>query len=548
MDAARLAAFGSWLAARADDAAAAAHRGDADAAGDDRALEIVRDFVAERRLIVFGGLAIDYALRLRGAQLYPDDERPDYDFLSPRSVDDAYDLAGRLADAGFAGVGVVRGIHVQTMRVRADHAWVADVGYAPPDVFARIPTLEWRGLRFAHPDYQRMDMHLSLSFPFAEAPREVVFHRWRKDLARFNLYETHYPIGGDAGATSSDVNVAAPATSDMNVAVVTARAGVAVAAAPGAAPPAVALHGFAAYAVLRAELGRLARVESGSGTTPSGSGTPPSGSGTPPYWAAAARADAVLPRLSITFPDDYTVAVAVPAGAGVDLAAPDADAVAAGLPGATRLEPYMDTAPAAVVAGALTVHSTRNRLLAVFDAEVDAGGGRGPRRVRVASAQYLLLWLLLGAHRAADTAAAAVYRDYYAHTLAILRAAEETFAAVGGADCVSPPYDPLGAKAGVGSVEGVVGGGSAAPYLEAFGSSPFALSVTTLGDVNHSAAYEIVTATNAERLGEPGAGDALAGLPRNYYVRRGALRPPPFDYDASPLFRRSGRPITTQKN
>jgi hypothetical protein len=64
--------------------------------------------------------------------------------------------------------------------------------------------------------------------------------------------------------------------------------------------------------------------------------------------------------------------------------------------------------------------------------------------------------------------------------------------------------------------------------------------VATLGDVNHSAAYEIVTATNAERLKEPGAGEVLAGLPRNYSLRRGAARPPPFDYGASPFFRRSG--------
>ena len=92
----------AWVADHAKDFEVPAQRRDADNPMVDRALELVRAFIVERGLILFGGLAIDYALRLRGAQLYPDDERPDFDVLSPRSVDDAYDLVDRLAAAGFA--------------------------------------------------------------------------------------------------------------------------------------------------------------------------------------------------------------------------------------------------------------------------------------------------------------------------------------------------------------------------------------------------------------------------------------------------------------
>ena len=54
------------------------------------ALDIVKKFIVDRKLILFGGLAIDYALRLKGDKIYSDTKRPDLDFLSPRNVDDAF--------------------------------------------------------------------------------------------------------------------------------------------------------------------------------------------------------------------------------------------------------------------------------------------------------------------------------------------------------------------------------------------------------------------------------------------------------------------------
>ena len=241
-----VAALGDWASARKLDLEVVAQRRDVDGPAVDRALAIVRRFIVERGLILFGGLAIDYALRLKGSRLYPDDERPDFDVLSPRSVDDAYDLAERLRAAGFEGVGAVRGIHVQTMRVRASLFWVADIGYAPRDVFDRIPTLDYQGIRFVHPDFQRMDMHLAFCFPFNNPPLEDVFHRWRKDLKRFNQFEEFYPITMPPTRPS-----AAPR-------VVTARLAVPVAGAPRDLK--VALHGFAAYSVLRTSLDTAAEM------------------------------------------------------------------------------------------------------------------------------------------------------------------------------------------------------------------------------------------------------------------------------------------------
>ena len=157
-----------------------------------RALDIVKQFVAERKLIVFGGLAIDMALRLKQSKIYRDDEKPDIDVLSNDSVRDAYDLCELLRSKQFIEVHAVRAIHIQTMRVRTNGIFVIDIGYVPDSI--KIPFLHFGNLKIVHPDFQRMDIHLSLSFPYSGCPRENIFNRWSKDIKRFNMFEEHYPI------------------------------------------------------------------------------------------------------------------------------------------------------------------------------------------------------------------------------------------------------------------------------------------------------------------------------------------------------------------
>ena len=159
-----------------------------------RALVIVKEFIISRKLILYGGQAIDYALRLKGSSTYPDTQIPDLDFLSTHSVDDAYDLADILIKKGFKNVQAIRALHMQTMKVRIDFIYVADISYVPNDVFKRLPTLKYNGMDILHPDYQRSDMHLAFCFPYANAPREDIFNRFKKDLKRFNMFQEYYPI------------------------------------------------------------------------------------------------------------------------------------------------------------------------------------------------------------------------------------------------------------------------------------------------------------------------------------------------------------------
>lgn len=203
------------------------------------AINIVKNFIVDRKLIIYGGTAIDYALRLVGDKIYPDDtlEVPDLDFYSGDSVGDAYDLADILYAAGNKDARAIRALHLQTMRVDiGDKHWIADISYIPPDILSKIPTLNYEGMRIVHPNFQRIDIHNSLSFPFDNPPREVIFARWKKDVDRFNLLHNYYPMGtGSTAPTDKPLTkVAVPLRYHKYV-----------------------IHGFAAYSLLYVTLQKL---------------------------------------------------------------------------------------------------------------------------------------------------------------------------------------------------------------------------------------------------------------------------------------------------
>ena len=527
------AALAAALAARAADFKVVAQRSDADGPMQDRALEIVRLFAIERGLILYGGLAIDYALRLKGGGIYPDSQRPDFDMYSPRSVDDAYALADRLHRAGFRQVIAERRIHAQTMHVKVDFVGVADISYAPPEVFARLPTVEFNGVRALHPDAQRLDMHLAFCFPFNGAPREDIFNRWAKDLRRFDLFQALYPV--DPAALSRALPAHGGGRPGPEEAQLSAPLGADAAEGP------LALHGLAAFGLLQAALRELAAA----------AGAPP---------AAGAGAG---PPVSVRA-DGATLAVGLPAAhAGLygylAVASPEPEALAAALgrlPGCSvrRFEPYMDAKPRTLVvasrgAAPLHIFSTRGRQLAVVAVRL------GGRSVRIVSPQYLLLHFLHEAHQAETAEARALMASYYVWTLELLAAGARLLASA--ALAAGREEGAAAAGSAAGSAAGAPGSAEAEDRrfdpATLVNSSPFGLTTRVMGEVNHDSAYVIKMALAAGAVKdspppalhlEPGLESITVGLPKRYVPMRDRKRgPPTFDYGLNPLFRRTGRLI-----
>ena len=161
------------------------------------AIKIIKEFIKSRKLIIYGGTAIDFALRIKGDKIYPDEllAIPDLDFYSPDSVKDAYDLCDILYTNGYKNVRAIVANYVRTMRVDiGQNHFLADISYVPPNIFKQLPYIEYEGMKCIAPIYQMIDMHNGFAFPYDNPPREVIFARWQKDTKRYNLLLKYYPI------------------------------------------------------------------------------------------------------------------------------------------------------------------------------------------------------------------------------------------------------------------------------------------------------------------------------------------------------------------
>lgn len=164
-------------------------------------IDVVKQFIRERRLIIYGGTAIDYALRLKGDNIYLDEALavPDLDVYSPDIVKDAYDLADIMYAKGYSEVRCIVGRYVRVLKVDiGDKHFAADIAFLAKPIYDLLPTVEYEGMRVVHPNFQRVDVHSSLAYPFDGAPLEVIFNRWNKDIVRFNKLHNAYPIDTSA--------------------------------------------------------------------------------------------------------------------------------------------------------------------------------------------------------------------------------------------------------------------------------------------------------------------------------------------------------------
>jgi hypothetical protein len=153
-------------------------------------IKIVEDFILYKKLICYGGTAINNILP-KYAQFYNKDlEIPDYDFFSPNALDDAKELADIYYNKGYTDVEAKSGVHMGTFKVFVNFIPVADVTFLPRSLFLAIgrESISIAGIRYAPPNYLRMGMYLELSRPAGDVSR------WEKVLKRLTLLNQHYPL------------------------------------------------------------------------------------------------------------------------------------------------------------------------------------------------------------------------------------------------------------------------------------------------------------------------------------------------------------------
>lgn len=175
-------------------------------------LKIVEDFIIRKKVICYGGTAINNILP-KFAQFYNRDiEIPDYDFYSPNSLADAKELADIYYKEGYIDVEAKAGVHYGTFKVFVNYIPIADITYLHPDLYRSVlkESIVVAGIHYAPPNFLRMSMYLELSRPAGDVSR------WEKVFKRLSLLNKYYPLKSSKACSTIDFQRDMDSNSDQS--------------------------------------------------------------------------------------------------------------------------------------------------------------------------------------------------------------------------------------------------------------------------------------------------------------------------------------------
>ena len=165
-------------------------RKDANSPDIKRIITIVENFIRKKKLICYGGTAINNILPKQDQFYNKDIEIPDYDFYSSNALSDAQELSDIYVKEGFVEVEAKSGQHYGTFKVFVNFIPVADITMLPKELFNAIKkeAIKISGVLYAPPNLLRMGMYLELSRPAGDVSR------WEKVMKRLTLLNKNYPL------------------------------------------------------------------------------------------------------------------------------------------------------------------------------------------------------------------------------------------------------------------------------------------------------------------------------------------------------------------
>jgi hypothetical protein len=151
---------------------------------------IVEDFIQKKKLIVYGGTAINNILPKTDQFYNFDYEIPDYDFFSKHALEDAKELADIYVKRGFKVVEAKAGVHFGTFKVFVNNIGIADITQLHDLIFDTLSktAILKKNIYYCPANFLRQSMYLELSFPDGDVSR------WEKVLKRLVLLNKHYPL------------------------------------------------------------------------------------------------------------------------------------------------------------------------------------------------------------------------------------------------------------------------------------------------------------------------------------------------------------------
>jgi hypothetical protein len=160
---------------------------------DQKIEKIVENFIKEKNLIIYGGMAIDVLIKNKtnGEFFYYDEfELPDYDVFSLNNVNDAIELSNIL-NKSYNKIAIKTGIKGKTKKifVNLDPSAIIDITSVTANFINKLNTVNIRGITYAGPQYLKIDQYQNLS--------ENVFidyFRIKKAYKKILLLERFFPL------------------------------------------------------------------------------------------------------------------------------------------------------------------------------------------------------------------------------------------------------------------------------------------------------------------------------------------------------------------
>ena len=153
-------------------------------------IDVLEKFIHDKKLICYGGTAINNILPKEDQFYNRNIEIPDYDFFSPNAMNDAKELADIYFKQGFSSVEAKAGVHYGTYKVFVNFFQIADITQIDSKLFSSLKknAVSKEGILYSPPNFLRMAMYLELSRPSGD------ISRWEKVLKRLNLLNKNYPL------------------------------------------------------------------------------------------------------------------------------------------------------------------------------------------------------------------------------------------------------------------------------------------------------------------------------------------------------------------
>lgn len=156
---------------------------------DAKTIKIVEDFIVNKRLVCYGGTAINNILP-KDLQFYNYDiDIPDYDFFSPNAMEDAKELCDIYNKEGYAHVEAKSAFFYGTYKVFVNYIPIADITQIHEKFYKYLvkKSITINKIKYTNPDFLRMSLHQELSRPYGDVSR------WEKIYDRMTMLNKYFP-------------------------------------------------------------------------------------------------------------------------------------------------------------------------------------------------------------------------------------------------------------------------------------------------------------------------------------------------------------------